>query len=103
MKEAEYILPNRGRVIFEYDDYGIGKISIEAMDSLMELAGAVKVSNESVSLNTEGEDMTERELLALIEVAPKEQRAELLQTYIQRYGPLSYAVGKAIRQLLKGE
>lgn len=103
MREAEYVLPNGKRIIFEYDLYGIGKISIDAMDSLMELAGAVKISNESVSLNTEGEDMTERELLALIEVAPKEHRAELLQTYIQRYGPLSYAVGKTIRQLLKGE
>lgn len=103
MREAEYILPNGKRIIFEYDLYGVGKITIDAMDSLMGLAGAVKVSNESVSLNTEGEDMTERELIALLEVAPKEHRAELLQTYIQRYGPLSYASGEAIRRLLKGE
>lgn len=48
-------------------------------------------------------DMGEHELIALLEVAPKERRTELLQMYIQRYGPLSYAGGEAVRRLLKGE
>lgn len=48
-------------------------------------------------------DMTERELIALLKVAPKERRTELLQTYIQRYGPLSYAGEDIVRRLLKGE
>ena len=47
--------------------------------------------------------MTEQELIALLEIAPKERRIELLQAYIQRFGPLSYVGGKAIRRLLKGE
>ncbi len=47
--------------------------------------------------------MEEHELIALLEVVPKERRIELLQTYIQRYGPLSYASGEVIRRLLKGE
>lgn len=48
-------------------------------------------------------DMTERELIAVLEVAPKERRTELLQAYIQRFGSLSYAGGDAVRRLLKGE
>lgn len=48
-------------------------------------------------------DMTERELIAVLEVAPKKRRTELLQAYIQRYGSLSYACGEAVRRLLKGE
>ncbi len=47
--------------------------------------------------------MKEHELIALLKVAPKERRIELLQAYIQRYGPLSYASGEAVRRLLKGE
>ena len=47
--------------------------------------------------------MTEQELITLLKIAPKERRIELLQAYIQRYGPLSYASGEAIRRLLKGE
>ena len=47
--------------------------------------------------------MTEQELFALLEIAPKERRIELLQAYIQRFGSLSYACGKAVRRLLKGE
>ena len=47
--------------------------------------------------------MTEQELIALLEIAPKERRIELLQAYIQRFGPLSYAGGEAIRRLLKGK
>lgn len=47
--------------------------------------------------------MTEQELIALLEIIPKERRIELLQAYIQRFGPLSNAGGEVIRRLLKGE
>lgn len=47
--------------------------------------------------------MEEHELIALLEVVPKERRIELLQAYIQRYGPLSYTSGEAVKRLLKEE
>ena len=39
MGVKKYSMPNGKTVIFEYDEYGIGKITIEAMDRLMELVG----------------------------------------------------------------
>ena len=53
--------------------------------------------------NRKENDMGEHELIALLEIAPKERRIELLQAYIQRFGSLSYASGEAVRRLLKGE
>ena len=47
--------------------------------------------------------MAEHDLIALLKIAPKERRIELLQAYIQQFGPLSYAGGEAVRRLLKGE
>ena len=40
MKVKNYEMPNGGKVAFEYDEDGVGKISLEAMDRLMELVGA---------------------------------------------------------------
>ena len=37
MGVKEYKLPNGKTAVFEYDEYGIGKITLEAMDLLMEL------------------------------------------------------------------
>ena len=37
MGVKEYKLPNGKTAVFEYDEYGIGKITIEAMDRMMEL------------------------------------------------------------------
>lgn len=37
MRTKMYKLPNGKTVVFEYDENGIGRITIEALDSLMEL------------------------------------------------------------------
>lgn len=37
MGEKKYEMPNGRAVVFEYDDNGIGKITIGAMDRLIEL------------------------------------------------------------------
>lgn len=37
MGVKEYLMPNGKTVVFEYDENGIGKITIEAMDRMMEL------------------------------------------------------------------
>lgn len=42
MGVKKYLMPNGKMVIFEYDENGVGKITIEAMDRMMELLG-VKV------------------------------------------------------------
>lgn len=41
-----YEIPNGKTVIFEYNEYGIGKITIEAMDRLMEMIGAKEIIDE---------------------------------------------------------
>lgn len=41
-----YEMPNGKTVIFEYNEYGIGKITIEAMDVLMEMIGAKEIIDE---------------------------------------------------------
>ena len=40
MGVKEYELPNGRKVAFEFDENGVGKITVEAMDRLMELVGA---------------------------------------------------------------
>ena len=40
MGVKEYKLPNGKTAVFEYDEYGIGKITLEAMDLLMGLIKA---------------------------------------------------------------
>lgn len=45
MKVKKYEMPNGRYVIFEYDEYGVGKITIEAMDVLMEMAGAKEIDD----------------------------------------------------------
>lgn len=42
-----YEMPNGKTATFEFDENGIGKITIEAMDRLMEMIGAKEVSNDS--------------------------------------------------------
>ena len=42
MAIKKYEMPNGKVVVFEYDAYGVGKITLEAMDSLIELAGERK-------------------------------------------------------------
>lgn len=37
MGAKEYELPNGRKAVFEFDENGVGKITIEAMDMLMEL------------------------------------------------------------------
>lgn len=41
-----YEMPNGKTVIFEYNEYGIGKITIEAMDRLMEMIGAKEIDDD---------------------------------------------------------
>lgn len=47
MGVKKYSMPNGKTVIFEYDEYGIGKITIEAMDMLMEMVGAKEIDDDS--------------------------------------------------------
>lgn len=37
MNEKKYDLPNGKTVVFHYDDNGVGKVTLEAMDALMEM------------------------------------------------------------------
>ena len=37
MNSKEYVMPDGRKAVFEYDHYGIGKVTIEAMDMLMGL------------------------------------------------------------------
>lgn len=46
MGVKEYLMPNGKTVAFEYDENGIGKITIEAMDSLMEMIGAKETDDK---------------------------------------------------------
>ncbi len=43
----KYEMPNGKTVAFEYDAYGIGKITVQAMDALMEMAGAKEIEDDS--------------------------------------------------------
>lgn len=45
MGVKEYKLPNGRTAVFEYDENGVGKISIEAMDVLMEMLGAKEIDD----------------------------------------------------------
>lgn len=45
MGVKEYKLKNGRKAVFEFDENGIGKITIEAMDRLMEMAGAKETDN----------------------------------------------------------
>lgn len=45
MGVKKYEMPNGKTVAFEYDAYGIGKITIEAMDMLMEMVGAKEIDD----------------------------------------------------------
>lgn len=47
MGVKEYKLPNGKTAVFEYDEYGIGKITIEAMDVLMEMIGAKEIVDDN--------------------------------------------------------
>lgn len=47
MGVKEYKLPNGKTAVFEYDINGVGKITLEAMDMLMEIAGAKEIEDDS--------------------------------------------------------
>lgn len=47
MGAKKYEMPNGKEVTFEYDAYGIGKITVEAMDVLMDMVGAKEIENDS--------------------------------------------------------
>ena len=46
MRVKNYEMPNGGKVAFEYDEDGVGKISLEAMDRMMELVGAKEIDDD---------------------------------------------------------
>lgn len=46
MGVKKYEMPNGKVVVFEYDAYRVGKITVEAMDALMELAGAKEIDDD---------------------------------------------------------
>lgn len=43
MGAKKYEMPNGKYVIFEYDENRIGKITVEAMDRLMDMIGAKEI------------------------------------------------------------
>lgn len=47
MGVKEYELPNGRKAVFEFDENGVGKITLEAMDKLMEMIGAKEIENDS--------------------------------------------------------
>lgn len=47
MGVKEYLMPNGKTVAFEYDENRIGKITLEAMDRLMEMIGAKEIDDDS--------------------------------------------------------
>lgn len=47
MGVKKYLMPNGRTVIFEYDENGIGKVTVEAMDALMEMIGAKEIVDDS--------------------------------------------------------
>ena len=47
MGVKEYKLPNGKTAVFEYDINGVGKITLEAMDKLMEMIGAKEIEDDS--------------------------------------------------------
>lgn len=47
MGVKKYEMPDGRTAIFEYDENGIGKITIEAMDMLMEMVGAKEIDDDS--------------------------------------------------------
>ena len=40
MRTKMYKLPNGKTVVFDYDENGVGKVTVEAMDSIMGMIGA---------------------------------------------------------------
>ena len=40
MRTKMYKLPNGETVVFDYDENGVGKVTVEAMDSIMDMLGA---------------------------------------------------------------
>lgn len=46
MRVKNYKMPNGRKVAFEYDEDGVGKISLEAMDRLMDLARAKEIDDD---------------------------------------------------------
>lgn len=47
MGVKKYKLTNGRTVVFEYDENGIGKVTVEAMDALMEMIGAKEIVDDS--------------------------------------------------------
>jgi hypothetical protein len=40
MRTKIYKLPNGKTVVFDYDENGVGKVTVEALDSIMDMLGA---------------------------------------------------------------
>lgn len=47
MGVKKYEMPDGKIALFEYDAYRIGKITVEAMDMLMDMVGAKEIENDS--------------------------------------------------------
>lgn len=46
MKFKEYEMPDGRKAVFEYDENGVGKITLECMDMLMSLLGTTAEQTE---------------------------------------------------------
>lgn len=45
MRVKKYEMPNGKIAVFEFDENGVGKITLEAMDMLMEMVGAKEIDD----------------------------------------------------------
>ena len=62
MRTKMYKLPNGTTAVFDYDENGVGKVTVEAMDSIMDMLGA-EATGPTVK-----EEITEER----VEIQPKE-------------------------------
>ena len=88
-------------------DYGSVTIVCGLCGERNTLCVEVKADDATTFKKTEKDEkkltnVFEELLITILKNATKENRAYILQSYIQRYGPLSNEAGEAVKELLKG-
>ena len=87
-------------------DYGSVTIACGLCGERNTLCVEVKADDATSFKKTEKDEkkltnVFEELLITILKNATKENRAYILQSYIQRYGPLSNEAGEAVKELLK--
>lgn len=87
-------------------DYGSVTIVCGLCGERNTLCVEVKADDATTFKKTEKDEkkltnVFEELLITILKNATKENRAYILQSYIQRYGPLSNEAGEAVKELLK--